>query len=70
MNVGGELRACASCTGGPSPAAWRELPLVETVASAAIRSHVSAWPANAYIEVRRCRCCGRSIARTVRAPSQ
>jgi hypothetical protein len=65
MIAASELRACPSCAGGPSPAAWRELPLIEVLTSPAIQQHLSAWPADARIEVRRC-ACGRAIARTVR----
>jgi hypothetical protein len=45
--------------------AWLGLPLDQTISSATILRHVSAWPADELIEVRSCRECGRAIARKV-----
>ena len=59
-------RPCAACAESLSEAAWLGLPLAHTITPATILQHVSTWPADALVEVRSCRSCGRSIARKVR----
>ena len=54
---------CPSCA---KKLAWQELPLDQTLTAATILEHVSTWPEQTHIEVRRCGSCGRPIARTVR----
>jgi hypothetical protein len=51
--------------------AWCVLALDQVITAAVILRHASNWPADEHIEVRRCRDCGRAIARKVRmgAPS-
>lgn len=60
-------RACAACAGALTEAAWLALPLAQTILPATILQHLSTWPADEHVEVRRCRDCGRSIARKARA---
>ena len=57
--------ACRSCT-ALTDERWRELPLSETIPSATIAKHASIWRVDEHIEVRRCRGCGKPIARKVR----
>jgi Zn ribbon nucleic-acid-binding protein len=66
MKTATELAKCAACARDITMACWQELPLIETIEGATILQHVSVWPDDKAIEVRACRDCGRSIARTVR----
>jgi hypothetical protein len=54
--------ACSLCGRLLEAQAWRDLELVERIASERVREFVTSWADDTTIEVRRC-ACGRAIAR-------
>jgi hypothetical protein len=65
--VASSLR-CIRCALALDPSAWRDLELVERIASERVRELVNGWPEGATVEVRRCTC-GHVIARKAELPS-
>ncbi len=55
---------CGGCARAFELRDWLALPLLGTLTGDAITAHVVRWPHGKRIEVRRCGCCGRPIART------
>ena len=53
---------CSQCGVAFDARAWGGLELVDLVAPERVREHVTTWPNEATIEVRRCPC-GRALAR-------
>jgi hypothetical protein len=53
---------CGRCGVALDARAWGGLELVELVAPERVRQHVTIWPGETPIEVRRCGC-GRALAR-------
>jgi hypothetical protein len=58
---------CNGCGAELSDDAWRELALVQRVTSEELRRFLVRWPTGASLEIRRCRHCGKNIARKERA---
>jgi hypothetical protein len=54
---------CARCGYACAASAWGALPKERTLTPADVAGYVSAWPANAVVEVRACAGCGGAIAR-------
>jgi ribosomal protein S27E len=59
----GVVVRCACCGRASPLEAWRALPTMATLTASTLRDYVSAWPADAVVEVRACAGCGRAIAR-------
>jgi hypothetical protein len=55
---------CARCGRSWTADLWLQLPLQRMLASEDLAAHVSAWPADAVVQVRPCSGCGAPIART------
>jgi len=53
---------CSQCGTAFDARRWGGLELVELLATERVREHVTSWPSEARIEVRRCPC-GRALAR-------
>jgi hypothetical protein len=56
--------ACGACATFESDEQWRALPLVRVMRAEDVMQFVTHWRAKV-IEIRRCRRCGRSVARAV-----
>ena len=55
---------CGTCGQTYRVDAWRGLPRIRTLSGAEVHRHVVAWPEGRVVEVRACRMCGQSMART------
>ena len=56
---------CGGCAASFDIRAWMALPVLGTLTGDAISAHVVKWRKGVRIEIRQCKRCGRSIARTV-----
>jgi hypothetical protein len=63
----GVLR-CGACSQEYKGDAWRGLPWICTLGCADVRRFVVDWPEGRVVEVRACRMCGQSMARTADGP--
>jgi hypothetical protein len=63
------MSICGHCGTALGARAWGDLELVDQVSQGQLKEHVTSWPADARIEVRRCGRCGSPLARTVSAAS-
>jgi len=59
-----QIVRCARCGRSWTAELWMQLPLVRMLSSQDVAAHVSAWPANAVVQIRACTGCGGAIART------
>ena len=57
---------CGGCGHACPLVEWRALPVVRTMSRVEVGAYVVRWPAECHVEVRACRACGRTIARTSR----
>jgi hypothetical protein len=57
------LVRCARCGHTCTADAWRSMPAEQTLTGRDLANCVSAWPADAVVEVRLCAGCGRPVAR-------
>jgi hypothetical protein len=53
-----------TCAGCGHKSAWRELPAVATLTARDVNAYVLDWPPGTVVEVRACRSCGRTLARS------
>lgn len=56
---------CAICGQSYRVDAWRRLPQIRTLSGTDVHPYVVAWPEGRVVEVRACRTCGQSMARSV-----
>jgi hypothetical protein len=59
-----DATTCGRCAARYGHAGWVALPLVRRLDSGQLSLVTSRWPTGVAVEVRRCACCGASIART------
>jgi hypothetical protein len=62
-----ESLRCAVCGQSYRADAWRRLPRIRTLSGTDVHPYVVAWPEGRVVEVRACRTCGQSMARTADA---
>ncbi len=61
--------ACGGCGSRYGAAAWLALDLVDRILASELRRLMLDWAEEFYIEVRRCRRCGKEIPAKATAPS-